>query len=118
MTVKSRARGGAFQHNPYSWEVDDTSFVTVNSIKRSSKVMHRSMNKWVMELDDRHLQMFVDTLFDVISASGAKNIPEILADKKSWLSSAREASKSLDEEQRENFIKIMKELFDAFYQNS
>lgn len=117
VTVKSKAVGGAFQHNPYSWEVDDTSFVRATQIKRSSKRMHRSMNQWVCELDDRQLEMFVNTLFDVISASGAKNIPEILADKKSWLVSVREASKALDEEQRENFIMIMKELFDAFYQN-
>ena len=117
VTVRSKAKGGAFQHNPYSWEVDDTTFVKAEAIKRSSKRMHRSMNQWVCELDDRHLEMFINTLFDVISASGAKNIPEILADKKSWLKAVREASKALDEEQRDNFVKIMKELFDAFYQN-
>ena len=117
VTVKSKAVGGAFQHNPYSWEVDDTTFVQAKEIKRSSIRMHRSMNQWVCELDDRQLEMFVNTLFDVISASGVKDIPEIMADKKSWLRSIREASKTLDEEQRENFIKIMKELFNAFYQN-
>ena len=32
-----------------------------------------------MELDEDELEMFVDTLFDVISASGAKSVPQIMA---------------------------------------
>ncbi len=117
ITVKSRAVSGALQHNPYSWEVKDYSFETAKAIKRSSVIMHRSMNSWVMELDERQLGMFVDTLFDVISASGAKDIPQIASDKKNWVMAVRKAAQNLDEDKRENFINIMKELFDAVYKN-
>lgn len=115
--VKSNAVGGAFQHNPYSWEVEDTGFIKAENIKKSSQLMHSSMNRWIMSLDEEHLKMFVDTLFDVISASGAKNIPQIMADKKKWITAVKNAAITLDEEQRENFIKIMKELFNAMYKS-
>ena len=117
VTVKSSALGGAFQHNPYSWSVSDTYFEKADEIKRSSKVMKKSMNEWVMELKEDELEMFVDTLFDVISASGAKSVPQIMADKKAWLSAVREATANLDDEKKSNFRNIMKELFDAIYRN-
>jgi len=115
ITVKSKAVGGILQHNPYSWEVNDNEFERALGINRSSLHVNKSMNQWIMELDEEQLEMFVTTLFDVISASGAKNIPEIMADKKSWLIAVRDASQKLDVSQRENFTEIMKEMFNTIY---
>jgi hypothetical protein len=117
VTVKSSAIGGAFQHNPYSWSVADTYFEYVDEIKKTSKIMKKSMNEWVMELEEPDLEMFVDTLFDLISASGAKNVPQIMEDKKAWFVAVRKATADLDDEQRKNFRYIMKELFNAIYRN-
>lgn len=113
-SVNSNAIGGVFQHNPYTWEIDGMFIKTVDNIKRSSKYINKSMNQWIMQLNEEQFHMFVDTLFEVAGASGAKTVADIDDNKVNWIAAAARVTQKLDKEQRSNILIILKELATAF----
>lgn len=113
ITIQSDAMTGAFQHNPYKWEVEESNFVRSQGIKRSSKIMHDSLNEWVMRLDEGQLEVFADTLFKVFNSSSANTIPEIATNWKTVLPVIFNAATNVDRETRQVILKIFRALFEA-----
>lgn len=113
-SVNSNAIGGAFQHNPYTWEVDGLQLKALDKIRHSSQYVSRSMNQWIMQLDEEQYHCFVNTLFDVAGASGAKTVADIIDDKVNWFTCAAKMTQKLEKNQRKNILIILKELITAF----
>jgi len=67
--VKSSAEG-FFQHDPYTWLVEDTDFVRVEAVDSFSMHITHVMNSWLEEIDFADRKRMIDAVFSVISASG------------------------------------------------
>ncbi len=97
--VKSTAKGGTKQHNPYSWVVNATGFEQAEKQTSMSLMLDRTLDEWTMRLDNEQKKNFIDILFDTLESSGAKTFTEIYADKWNYYNAIRKAVVKLAPEQ-------------------
>lgn len=111
--VNSSVVGGALQHNPYTWLVDDTAFTRLDDVHLGAKVRNQSLNQWVNDLSEGQLQVLVDSLFHVIEAAGVETTTEISADMKKSAMNMIKATADIDDETRKQLKVVIKALFSA-----
>lgn len=109
--VESRSLG-LLQHNTYFWLVEEDHFVYAKKIYEGRRLMDDTINDWVLSLEAEEVKIFVDTLYNVVSATEADNIIQIAADWKNSMNRMRAAIKDVDEETSEMLKKIIKSLFE------
>ncbi len=76
---------GLMQHDLYSWETTPDSFVLLDSVDESSKKIDRTLKSWIAGLSLKEREIFVDVLFQILSATGAKTLSELTD---GWLNQA------------------------------
>ena len=108
--VKSRALG-LLQHDPFSWLVKYGRFVDVEQLFEGQKFMNDTLNEWILSLNEAQVRTFVDTLYQVISASQKNDLFEVSSDWSNSLNGIMAAIKEVDEETMEMIKEITKELF-------
>lgn len=109
--VKSKAFG-LIQHDPYTWLVAGNHLVRANDLYERRREMDNDLNEWILSLDEQQLRTFVDTLFQVISASQADNLIDFTAEWKRSVNGVIGALKEVDEDTKEVLKKIIKSLFE------
>ena len=108
--VKSRTIG-LLQHDPYTWLVKGNHLVRANDLYERRKSMDNTLNEWILSLDEVQLRTFVDTLYQVITASQADN----LIDFKRSLNGIINALKEVDDETREILRKMFRSLIQDLF---
>lgn len=85
--IKSNATG-LLQHNAFSWEVLGGSFIHLNTITEESRLVDSSLKEWMNGMSPEERAQIVDTLYETLSAVGAKTLTELSVDKlklvKAW----------------------------------
>ena len=109
--VKSKTFGLA-QHDPYTWLVEGEHLVRANDIYERRKQLDNTLNEWILSLDEEHLRTFVDTLYQVISASQADNLIEFTAEWKRSMNGIVTALKEVDEETSRMLKDVVGSLFE------
>ena len=109
--VESKTFGLA-QHDPYTWLVEEDHLVRVDHIYERTKRMDGTLNQWILSLNEQQLRVFVDTLYQVISASQADNLIEFTSDWKKSMNGMLSAIKEVDEETMGMLKEILKALFE------
>ena len=109
--VESRTFGLA-QHNPFTWLVQDGQFVTVSNIYETRRFMDNTLNEWILSLDEGSLRTFVDTLFQILSASESDNLIDFTANLKRSMTGVLGAMKGLDEDTQKALKQTVKSLFE------
>lgn len=109
--VESRTFGLA-QHNPYTWIVENGHFKLVEDIYESRRLQDDAVNEWVLSLDENQIRTFVDTFYQVITASQADNLIDLTADWKKSMNGIIGALKEVDEETRAMLMEIIKSFFE------
>ena len=103
---------GLMQHNPFNWKVEDDHFIYVDDIYSGRKFIDRTLNEWILSMEDEQMHAFVDTLFNVIEASQTDNLIDFAADWKTSMNNVMAAMKEVDEPTREVIKKIIRSLFE------
>ena len=103
---------GLLQHDPYTWQVVSNHLVRVNDLYERRKNMDNTLNEWILSLNEQQLRTFVDTLYQVITASKASNLIEFTAEWKRSMNGIIAALKEVDDETREMLIEIVRSLFE------
>jgi len=109
--VKTRTFGLA-QHDLFKWQVTANHLVRANDIYERRKHMDNTLNEWILSLDEGQVRTFVDTLYQVISASEADNLIDFTAEWKKSMNSVIAALKEVDEETITVLKKIVGRLFE------
>ena len=109
--VESRSFGLA-QHNPYNWKIKNGEFVLAEDIYGRARLVDNTINEWISSLDDQQIKLFVDTLYQVISASEADDLIAITADWKRSMTGVVAALKGVDEDTAKVLQEIVKGLFE------
>ena len=102
---------GLAQHDPYTWLTENGTFLYIDDITQYQKFMDQTMNEFILGLEKEELQIFVDTMYQVISASQADNLIDFVADWKKSVGGIIEAMKEVNPETREMMKRFAKELF-------
>ena len=71
---------GLFQHDSFTWQVLGTSFIAVTELDVSSQLVDHTVHEWLSRVTPEKRKVFIDTTFDIIEASGASTIKELLRD--------------------------------------
>lgn len=108
---------GLLQHDPYTWKVEDAHLVRADALYERRKQMDNTLNEWILSLDEQQLRIFVDTLFQVISASEADNLIDFTAEWRRSMNGIVAALKGIDEETAAILKKTVKSLFDIANEN-
>lgn len=85
--------------------------VRADALYERRKQMDNTLNEWILSLDEQQLRIFVDTLFQVISASKADNLIDFTAEWRRSMNGIVAALKDIDEETAGILKKIVKSLF-------
>jgi len=112
-TVVQSTESGLMQHDPYSWSVLGTDFITVQQVTDESLFVDRTLKEWVGAMEPAQRELFIDAVFDVLSATEAKTLSELSGD---WLKSSITVAKTLrglDEATRKVMLDALKLLFKA-----
>ncbi len=109
--VESKTLGLA-QHDPYTWIVKNGQFVEAKDIYERRKFINGAINEWILSLDEQQLRIFVDTLYQVITASEAEDLISFAADIKKSMNKVMAALKDVDEQTTRILKEIMKSLFE------
>ncbi|MGN1148870.1 MAG: DUF2974 domain-containing protein [Lachnospiraceae bacterium] len=113
--VESRTFG-LLQHNPYTWLIEGDDFVYVKDLYESRRFADDTLNEWVESMDEEQRKIFVDTLYQVVSASEAENLIDLTADWKKSMNGIVAAMKEVDDETKQMLKKIIKALFDIAFE--
>lgn len=114
--VKSTQKG-IMQHDAGSWQIIRNEFVYLDSLSNSSKFLNHSLKEWVSGLNEEQRKEFVDGLFQMLEAAGAKTTGELYSSGWKSLSSAVKAFNGMDLEMKQNLMIITKSLFEIMNQN-
>lgn len=109
--VESRTFG-LLQHDPFTWLIEGDDFKYVKGLYGSRRFADDTLNEWVRSLDDKQRRIFVDTLYQVVSASKAENLIELTADWKKSMTGIVTAMKEVDGETQKAIKRIIAELFE------
>lgn len=121
MLLESHAEGyivvesktfGLLQHDPYTWLVKEDQFVRAKGIYKGRKFMDETLNEWILSMDEEHIHAFVDTLYEVVSASQAATLIDFTSDWKKSMMAVIAALKELDEETAAKLKTIIGLLFE------
>lgn len=112
--VKSRAFGGFAQHDAFTWETKDLSFVTVTETSPDSQQTDLTLKQWVRETSADERKKFFDTFFGIFLDAGITSINDLtdfkqLAKAKEILQNAQD----LDPTEREMLERLAKQLIDT-----
>lgn len=102
---------GLLQHNPFTWLVKENHFVNAEDVYRSRKAANGALNQWILSLDANQVQIFVDSLYQVISASKAETLIDFAANWKKNMQAVRKAMEELDDETKSVIKEVLRALF-------
>ena len=100
--VKSTAKG-LFQHDGFSWELIGDKFCTLQDRSDESKRVDRTLKLWLSQMNNTERANFIDSVYDLLSATNAQTLTELNADRKALLASLR----NIDPKAREMLIKLV-----------
>lgn len=84
----------------------------VGDIYESQKIMNEALNEWILSLNEEQVRTFVDTLYQVISASQADDLITFTADWKKSMNAVVTALKEVDDQTAEMLRGIIRSLFE------
>lgn len=109
--VESRSFGLA-QHDPFKWKIKNGEFVMAEDIYERARLADNTINEWILSLDEKQVKLFVDTLYQVISASEADDLIAITADWKKSMYAVISAMKEVDADTMSMLQETVKALFE------
>lgn len=116
-TVVDSGAQGVMQHEPFSWFVAPRGFAALDGFDKTSELFYKTFNEWLEGISKERRSLAVETLFNVITAGGAKTNSELGKD---WLKQSAaivKAASELDKETRDEIIKLVQHLFDVAARN-
>jgi len=112
--IKSN-RISILQHDPYSWAVSDNSFMYMENIKDSAYYMDLALNEWINSLKHEEREEFVNTLYDILNASGSDNFKDLIKNPQISINGIVDEIKNMDEDTKFHMSKTIRILADRYF---
>lgn len=109
--IESSGKGGMGQHDPYTWEVREGSFVHKQDLTYGRKLFNEKLNSWVEELDEEQRSVFVETLYKIILVTEAETLMDLTDEWKENSMKMINAVKDVDTDTRKMLTKIIGAMF-------
>ena len=110
-TVVDSDQKGLMQHDGFSWQVMGDRFVKLREMTCKTCLTNLGLRDWLHDLSMEQRSAFVEALFQVLSASGAKTLTDLKEDSFKAVGAMVKAMKHLDRDTREGLLKFAGLLF-------
>ena len=111
IVVKSFKRG-IYAHNLANWVIDDNKLY-VTELSNYSKLIDRTVSKWLDKYGDIDRELFVNDLFLIFDKAGIDNLLDIVNNKKLIINIIKE-TKGIDKKNRNMIMDFIYLLIDLF----
>ena len=101
---------GIMQHDTFSWIIEDDDFVYVKKTSLISNHFSLTLNKWVNSTTPENREQFVNTIYEILSASEAKSVLDLGENWQKKLRLVINHSKNMDKEVKKVITKTIKEM--------
>ena len=71
---------GLLQHDSFTWQVLGTRFMEAPEVNVSSQLVNQTVHAWLARVTPDQRRRFIDTLFDLLEATGATTMKELMTD--------------------------------------
>ena len=103
-----QSNGFAFwQHDAMNWQIMGGNFVNVGAFAEESRIFYKAFNEWVDKLNIEQKKNFVETMFYILEASGAKTNSDIEKDPLKASAKMLAAYAEMDKKRRKELKKII-----------
>lgn len=102
---------GVMQHNPFSWEVKGNHFVYEKGLTKSSLNFNSAVRSWLDQLSIEERAQFVDALFQILQAAGAKTLFELSKERLKTIDIMIKTFKNMDIETKQILKQTVELLF-------
>jgi len=109
--IKSSAFG-VFQHNCYTWQLENGELIRLSDIESKQKQMNDVLNRFIFSLSESEMKLFVDTFFEVLAKTGAATVSEFAKDWRQNLKICLKEIRQLEPETGKRIRQILKILFE------
>ncbi len=79
--IHSYASNIAFQHNPFSWQIERCSYVVLEEISDMTRYIGEAMSAFLSKMSPEMRERFVDGIFDTITRTGIDDVRDIFSGK-------------------------------------
>ncbi|WP_304948928.1 DUF2974 domain-containing protein [Streptococcus sinensis] len=116
--VKSTAIGGLAQHDTFSWQISDQTFVLLDNLNPDSLQVDKTLKNWVDSVSDEELKDFFDLFFGLILDAGITSINDLAKlENVNKILTVFENANALTDPEREMLTRLAKLLVDMRYQS-
>ena len=98
--VVRSSRAMIWQHDPFSWVVEDCDLVSLDGLAPDARYLNRTISAWLGGLTAEERGRFIDTLYSVIDLGDVATTRELRADWRHSIPVRARAFASLDAETR------------------
>lgn len=98
---------GIMQHDANTWQIERNHFVEVEGRSSDSILTDKTIRSWLDELSLEDRKVFVDTVFEILSSSGATCVSEFNASLITNVPKIIKALTNMDKQQGDNFKKVI-----------
>lgn len=116
-TVVKSNQVGLLQHDALSWEVVGTGFICLESVTDSSIVLDKTLKTWIKGMDSISTERFVTALFEILSATDARTLTELMTGKNKSLSVMMKAYADEDEDTKNMLKSAVRSMIDIWKRN-
>ena len=106
------------QHDANTWQIVGNHFVEVEGRDSTSILADKTIRGWLKDLSMEDRKIFINTVFDILSSSGATCVSEFNASLITNLPKIIKALGGLSKEQSENMRKVVFELAKSYVDES
>lgn len=116
--VKSTAIGGLAQHDTFTWQIADQTFVLLDNLNPDSLQVDKTLKNWVDSVSDEELKDFFDLFFGLILDAGISSINDLTKlENFNKILAVFENANALTDEERDMLTRLAKLLVDMRYQS-
>ena len=116
--VKSTAISGLAQHDTFSWQIADQTFVLLDNLNPDSLQVDKTLKNWVDSVSDEELKDFFDLFFGLILDASIISINDLTKlENFNKIRAVFENANALTDEEREMLTRLAKLLVDMRYQS-
>ncbi|GHU89595.1 hypothetical protein FACS189476_08770 [Spirochaetia bacterium] len=116
-TVVKSTQTGIMQHDVYSWEVSHNDVIRLDTVTQGSHFIDRTLKEWIGGMDREQRQRFTDALYDILSSTEAKSLPDLTM---RWFKNAGlmiQTYKDIDDSTRDIISQTVSALFKSARNN-
>lgn len=109
-TIIKSNRFSVWQHDPYSWEVDNDHFIEISHLTPGASYLNRTINAWLVQITPEERERFISSLYRILAKNNAKTAKEFKSQIPRYLPYYIQAASELDEDTKHFLKNTLKEM--------